>query len=188
MTITCSACGAELEIGDYPFCPHGSVFQGNARGFDPIVVWESNAEPGKFSFPGQSGERVPEGYHKIEITNMRQADRFVGRMNDQERQKLEAERDLRYMADDMGVRTRRAEEDARGYAIRADGTKFYIRGNTRAENLQRAARAWADKIRERRRAAHARIDPQFHNNALSFDSGSRNSYSGPETGWRERKS
>jgi len=184
---TCPECGKELHIGDWAWCPHEPLDERNAQRWDPIVVWASNSDAEKFSFPGQANEPCPEGYHKIEISNLRQADQFVSRMNDIERRKMEEARDMRHALDDAGVKDRRAEEDARGWAMRADGTKFYIRGNSRAENLQRRVREWADRQRERRRSQHPHLDPQFHINVLSFDSGNRNSYSGPETGWREKK-
>lgn len=171
----CPECGAEAAIGDWPWCPHGSIHEGRAQRFDPIVVWQSNTDMEKFSFPGQSNEPVPEGYHRVEITDLRQADKFVSKMNDIERRRMEETRDMRYALDDAGIRERRRNEDARGAV------------NARAEVLRRRVREWADRIRDRRRGQHPRIDPQFHINVLSFDSGNRNSYSGPETGWRERK-
>lgn len=185
--ICCPECGQELHIGDWAYCPHEPLRERNAQHFDPIVVWASNSDPNKFSFPGQANEPCPPDYHRVEITNLREADRFVAKMNAIEGRKLEAERELRRTLDDAGVKDRRREEDARGWAIRADGSKFYIRGNSRAEALQRRVREWADQLRERRRGQRVHIDPHFHINVLSFDSGSRNSYSGPETGWRERK-
>lgn len=184
----CSQCGMQICIGDWPYCPHGSTHRDNAQHFDPIVVWQSNTDSEKFSFPGQSNETCPPEYHRVEITNMRQADQFVSKMNAIERRRMEETRDMRHVLDDAGVKDRRAEEDARGWAVRADGSKFYIRGNSRAEALQRRVREWADKLRERRRGQHPRLDPQFHINVLSFNSGNRSSYSGPETGWREKKS
>jgi hypothetical protein len=187
MTSICPECGQEVQIGEWPYCPHGSIYERNAQRWDPIVVWQSNSDGEKFSFPGQANEPCPEGYHRVEITDMRQADRFVSRMNAIERQKMEEARELRHTLDDAGVKDRRGEEDARGWAMRADGTKFYIRGNGRAEALQRRVREWADQLRERRRSQHARLDPNFHIQVLSFDSGNRSSYSGQETGWRERK-
>jgi len=177
----------EVFIGDWPFCPHGSTRSATARRFDDIVVWQSNADPEKYSFPGQANERVPDGYHKVVISNLREGDRFTARFNELERRRLQEERDRRRVLDDAGVKDRRAEEDARGWAMRADGTKFAIRGNSRAEALQRAAREWADKRRERKREQASRVDPRFHINVLSYDSGNRNSYSGAETNWRERK-
>ena len=49
-------------------------------------------------------------------------------------------RDLRHTLDDAGVQDRRAEEDARGWVMKADGTKFYIRGNSRAESPLNSSR------------------------------------------------
>ena len=151
-------------------CPHESLRPQNARRFDDITVWQSNADPDKYSFPGQANEPVPEGFHAVNLTNMREADRFVSRFNDIERQRLQSERDMRWAIDDAGIRERRANEDARGAM------------SSRADAMRRAVRDWADRRRDARR--RGRIDPQFHNNALSFDSGHRNSYSGEETGWR----
>ena len=173
MTV-CEECGQELAVGDWPYCPHGSVREANARRWDPIVVWESDAEPDKLSYPGQADEPCPEGYHRIEITNLREADRFVKRANLIERSKAQAARDLNYQAIDERVQRRRADTEAR------------IRGNPRAEALFRSVREWADKRREEKRAKHS-MEPNFHIQVLSFDSGHRNAYSGPETGWRDRK-
>jgi hypothetical protein len=174
--MNCSECGREIEIGDWPYCPHGALHEVHAQRFDPIVVWASNSDPDKFSFPGQANERCPPEYHRVEITNLREADRFVSRMNAIERAKAEASRDLNYQALDEQTKRRREDTMAR------------IRGNPKAEALFRAAREWADRRREEKRARHRNLDPHFHINVLSFDSGNRNSYSGPETGWRERKS
>jgi hypothetical protein len=173
--MTCAECGTQLEIGAWPYCPHGRLREGNALGFSPIVVWESDAEPDKFSFPGQAEEACPPGYHKIEITNLRQADQLVRRVNGVERAAAERARDLNYQALDEQTRRRREDTLAR------------IRGNPRAEALFRAAREYADRRREASRSRRRNLDPRFHIQVLSFDSGHRNSYSGPETGWRETK-
>lgn len=172
----CSQCGHELAIGDWPYCPHGSIYEQNAMRFESIVVWQSNTDSEKYSFPGRSNEPCPPDYHRVEVTNLRQADQLVRRVNDIERRKMEETRDMRYALDDAGIRERRRNEDAAGL------------NSHRAEALRRRVREWTDKLRERRREAHPRIDPHFHINVLSFDSGNRTSYSGPETKWREKKS
>jgi len=174
MTTTCIDCGHEIEFGEYPFCPHGAIRESAAQRFAPIVVWQSNADSEKYSFPGQTNEPCPNGYHRVEIQNLREADRFVSRMNDIERRKMEADREMRHALDDAGIKERRRDEDARGCA------------NARAEALRRRVREWTDQVRLRKRGKA--IDPHFHINVLSYDSGNRNSYSGPETGWREKKS
>ena len=115
----CKACGKEVVIGDWPFCPHGLVRDASARRFDDIVVWQSNDDPEKYSYPGQSNEPCPDGYHKIVIQNMRQADQFVRQVNDIERRKMEEARATRYTLDDAGIKRRRYEEDVKGAAISA---------------------------------------------------------------------
>lgn len=191
--MTCPRCGEELDERSWPWCAsespggHGSVRRNSAKRWDDIVVWQSNADADKYSFPGQSNEPVPEGYHKVVISNLREGDQFTARFNELERQRLQEERDRRRMLDDAGVRDRRAEEDARGWVMKADGSKFHIRGNSRAEAMRRAVREWADRRREQKRERAPNVDPNFHINVLSYDSGNRNSYSGAETNWRERK-
>jgi|SRR5215475_10510899 len=177
MTTTCKDCGHEIEIGEYPFCPHGSIRQATARSWEPIVVWASNTKPDEFSYPGQADEPVPDGYHRVEIQNLREADRFVARVNAIERAKAEGTRDLNQRFLDEQTRMRRREFDAK------------LRGNLSpcGEALLRAAREWTDQRRDQKRKVTRNLDPRFHIQVLSFDSGNRNSYSGPETGWRERK-
>jgi hypothetical protein len=91
-----------------------------------------------------------------------------------ERAKTEFDRARNYQALDEAIKLRREDTLAR------------IRGNPRAEMLHRAAKEWADKRRSEKRAKQSG-DPNFNINVLSFDSGHRESWSGPETGWRERK-
>lgn len=174
----CSECGVELQIGDWPYCVspggHSRLRERDAREFEPIVVWASDSDPDKYSFPGQPNEPVAEGYHKVEIANLREADRFVQRINEIERSKSELTRSLNYEALDAAVKRRREDTLAR------------IRGNPRAEALYRTAKEWADKRRAEKRAKHS-MEPNFHIQVLSYDAGNRPSYSGPETGWRERK-
>jgi len=171
----CRECGQELHIGDYPFCPHGSIYEQNAQRFDAIVVWQHNSEPDKYSFPGHANESCPADYHRVEITNLREADRFVTRMNAIERAKMVTTRDLNYQALDEQTKRRREDIAAR------------IRGNAKMEALFRQAREWTDRSKERKRSRHRSLDPHFHIQVLSYDSGNRNSYAGPETSWREQK-
>jgi hypothetical protein len=172
--VRCEECHLELEVGDWPYCPHPKVHGRDSRLFEPIVVWKHNTEVDKYSFPGQGDERVPDGYHKVEIHNLRDADRLVREINRIERSKSIDARSLNYQALDEATRIRRRDIDAR------------IRGNPRAEALFRAAREWADKRKAKNRAKHSQ-EPNFHIDILSFDSGNRRSYSGPETQWRETK-
>jgi hypothetical protein len=177
MNSICPDCGREVEIGEFPFCPHGFVAERNAQAFDPSVVWVSDTD-GHFSYPGMANEPCPEGYHPLALTNLRQADRFVTEVNQRERTKAEEQREAYYERLDAQTKQRRDDFDARQ------------RGNldSRGEALLRAARAYADKRREATRARQRNLEQNFHIQVMSFDSSNRNSYSGPQTGWRQKKS
>lgn len=43
--MTCDECGAELHVGDYPFCPHGSGSQAVAQDEIPGGMWVENGFP-----------------------------------------------------------------------------------------------------------------------------------------------
>jgi hypothetical protein len=174
-TTTCPQCGHEITIGEWAYCPHGLIRETTARRFDPIVVWQANDDLEHYSFPGQANEPVPDGYHKIELRTLAEADRFTIRMNALERRKMEATRDLNYQALDEQTKRLRDDIDAR------------IRSNPRAQAMARQIRERVDKQKEQKRAKHRNLDPHFNIQVLAYDSGNRPSYSGPETGWRERK-
>ncbi len=73
----CDTCGAELKIGDYPFCGpsgHTTVYSRNAQQGDATVVFR-NAK-GEYRFPGRGTDRIPRGFVKVELTTQRERDRF----------------------------------------------------------------------------------------------------------------
>lgn len=176
----CPKCGIEFGIGDWPFCDspggHGPLRETQARRFEKIMIWQSNTDPDHYSFPGRNDEPCPAEYHPIEITNLSEADQIVSRINDVERRKAAQMRDLNYAALDEQTKRRR------------DDIAAHIRGNSRAEALFRQVREWGDRVRDQKRSKHHSLDPHFHIQVLSFNSGNRNSYSDPETGWKEKKS
>ena len=163
-------CGAQASrASSFP----GQYRPTSAKRFDAIVVWESTAEPGKYSFPGDAREAVPDGYRKVELTNMQEADRFVSRFNESERSRLEDERHAEREYFDRRIKQRREDTMAR------------LKNNPRAVAMLKAVQKYRDAARNRKYAR--KIDPNFHIQALSFDSGNRQGYSSEETGWRERK-
>lgn len=74
----CGSCGQELEIGDFPFCPHGSVFERNAN-FSPIVIHQ-DAE-GNVSFPGRSDVPPRPGYQRVELNTTAEVRAFERQYN-----------------------------------------------------------------------------------------------------------
>jgi len=59
MSVTCEACGYELHIGDYPFCPHGRGQHGVQPDDVPGGFWAENgfSEPRQF-FSRSAHERA----------------------------------------------------------------------------------------------------------------------------------
>jgi hypothetical protein len=61
----CGACGAELQVGQWPFCPHeeasGRVIA--AATTERCVVWQ-NAQTGEVRYPGRNDVPIPERYAK----------------------------------------------------------------------------------------------------------------------------
>lgn len=175
--MTCPTCNQEMQVGDWPFCNpgggHSPLREQNAKRFDPVVVWESITSPGQFSFPGRADEPVPDGYRALSLTNLREADRFVSRFNEQERARLSDERDYERQYWDARLSQRRSDTLAR------------IGNNSRAAAMLKAVAEYRDAKRDRKYAR--KIDPHFHIQALSFDSGNRQGHSSAATGWKDRK-
>lgn len=173
----CAHCNKELEIGDYPFCPHGSIYEQSAKRFDPIVLHKG--PNGEYSFPGNSSDPVPAGYEKIEITNIRQADRYVREIDSKERSKMFDNRENNRLYFEEKTRERRQQVDA----LLQSGKL-----SNRARMLAEKAREYADKKHDRRFSSTKAFSPNFHIQALSFDVGNRMPYAGPDTSYRDRKS
>lgn len=144
-----------------------------AKRFDPIVVWVSNDDPDRISIPGDPNEPVDEGYHKVEITNLREADRWADRINRIETRKAEGYRDSERQYWDDVARERRADIRAR------------IGSNPRAAALFSAVQKYVDAKRARRYGKP--LDARAHFQVISFDSSNRDGYSGPDTDWRTRR-
>lgn len=145
----------------------------NARRFSPIVVWVNNENPDQISVPGRSDEPVQEGYHAVEITDMRTADHYTRHMNNV------ALRDA--------INQRAAEReffDARTKE-RRDATLARIGNNPRMRAMFEKACEYVDRKRDAKYSKP--LDPRGHFQVLSFNSSNRQSYSDAETGWRERK-
>lgn len=96
MTTKCTKCGHAVEVGQWPFCPHGETNNRYAQRFDPIVVHKS-IETGAYSVPGHSSDPVPSGYQAVEIRTLRDADRLTREMSQAEtlkrRETIDGERD-----------------------------------------------------------------------------------------------
>jgi hypothetical protein len=171
--VTCNVCNQAVRIGDYPFCPHESIRRSHAQGFDPIVVHVS--EDGAYRFPAATDALVPDGYRKIEIRTIQEADRVTREVNARE---------------DFTLRAVHAQSDAGRFATRAKNREFI---DSIRHKLSPVARQYVDQAREylaQKDAARENSRPRstnFHMDVFSHDSSNREQHRDARTDWRGRK-
>lgn len=146
----------------------------NAQRFDPITVWISNTDPNQFSMPGRADEPVQEGYHAVQITNLRDADAFTRRVNSYELEKAQYMREAHKQHWDERLREQRADRDAK------------IGSNPRMQALARAIRQRVDAKRDKKYSRP--MDPKAHFQVIAYDSSNREGFRDESTGWKERRS
>jgi hypothetical protein len=85
-TVECPRCHTHYGIAEWPFCPHGAVYEQAAQHFDP-VVYHVNAK-GEVRFPGATDAPVPVGYERRELRTIGEVRRFQARVNAAENSKI----------------------------------------------------------------------------------------------------
>lgn len=89
----CTKCGQELQIGDYPFCPHGRSFGGNrlsAIHTSERTVIYRNPRTGEVRYPARADVAVPgvyvrQGYERQELRSaaeIRSFEKSSGRLHE----------------------------------------------------------------------------------------------------------
>lgn len=171
--VACANCGAELQIGDYPFCPHGSIYPNAAQHFDPIVVHVSG--DGQYRFPASTDAAVPSGYRKVEIRTIQEADRVSREVNRSEDQTLRA---VQRQSDESRMATRsrnRAFMNNLRNRMSAHGRQFLDQAREYQEQK--------DKQRENSRPRST----NFHIDVFANDSSNREQHRDARTNWQGRK-
>jgi len=170
----CSACGEEIPIGGWPFCPHNSVYPEYAQHFTPLL-FDRDPLTGKISYVGDSSDPVPAGYVRESLTTLPQIDRFCRARSEEEtaerRENIRAEKDFW----DNRAKERRefinAEMARRGY---------------RGRGLE-VIRRFVDARREANYDRLLRREINFFSDVGSYDASNREPHSSERTGWRQRK-
>jgi hypothetical protein len=153
----------------------GEYRPSNAQRFDPIVIWQSDTDPNKFSFPGRSNEPCDPGYHAITIRNMHEAQKWTKHIN----QVYALEKDIDRERDRI-MFNERLQENRRDRAAK-------VRGNARLEAFNRLMIERQDRKRANK-YDHGRSNVNFHMNVLEFDSSNRMDHCDADTtGWKSRK-
>lgn len=168
MTPNCLHCGKVLAIGDWPYCPHESIYPQGAAHFDPVVVHKDGQ--GNYRFPGSPDALVPPGFERVELrttAEIRRMERDVNRGEGERHDGAQAREEGFY----AGLKAQRRSE------LRAAMTHMTPTGRAFAEEAMR-------QTDERPRG---RFDANFHVEAFSQDASNREPYRDEATGWRPRK-
>ena len=172
-TTRCTDCGEELHLGDYPFCPHGSIWSSHAQRFSPIVIHVSAS--GEYRFPASVEAPVPDGYRKVEIRTIQEADRVSREVNARE---------------DSTLRSVQAQSETGRHLTRQRNRAFM---DSIRHKLSPAGREYLDRAREyvahkdRERENNKPRATNFHFDVFAHDSSNREQHSDERTGWKGRK-
>jgi len=143
-----------------------------ARGFEPLVVYQSATDPTKFSIPGRNYEKTDPGYKRIEITNMHEYNKLVKQVNNIERSKMSDHREMH-----------KTYWDARRRAMRDNvNARVGSSGMSRIVDLLRTIRKRSDTKTNKRYGKP--LEPNFHAQLLEFNQGKIQDYCDADTGWK----
>ena len=165
---TCSTCGAELHVGDWPYCPHGSTRERFAQSFDPVVV-HRDAE-GNIRYPAHVDAPVPAGFQKVELRTIGEIRNFEAEVNLRERAKADQHLSRRERDFSEAQSHRRRELRSRMEHMSPFGADFARLAMERGNNRSSAPR-----------------DVGFHIDVFSNNSSNREAYRDAKTEWRGRK-
>ncbi len=165
----CSDCGKKLHKGDWPYCPHGNIWNRDAQVAAPTVVFRN--KNGKYRFPGRSNAPTPKGYQRIELSTQRARDKFEREYGAIETAKL---RENWYQEQANWEQT----------------LKHNMPGLEKLRDMSPLGKQYYDQCMadiERRRAQPPPDSAGFHIETNHFYSQSRDSWCDKDTGWKDRK-
>ena len=170
----CPQCHQTLQIGDHPFCPHGSILPERAQRFAPIVYFRS--PDGKIRLPMRANSRPPKGYEKVELSTRRQVERFEREMNQRERaehDQIHHEKSQR----DLPITRLRQEANDR---LRQLSANFTPQGREAVAYL-------LEKAHRESQSPTPSYDPGFHVEIMHHNQSNRDPWSDRDTGWKDRR-
>ena len=164
----CESCGNEVFVGDWPWCPHGSVHGRFAQGFDPVVI-HRDAE-GNVRLPGNKSDVPPEGFERVELTTINQVRQLEAAMNGKARREWEDWK-------------QRESEHFSG--LQREGRRALRERMREMSPLGRMFAEYAMAQNDSRRRPD--FDPNFFVEVFSMDASNREAYRDAETGWKPRR-
>jgi hypothetical protein len=146
----------------------------NARGFEPLVVYERVGElargQDRYYVPGRNNEPTEAGMKRIELTNMAEYNRFVKTANEYETAKMRDHREMHRFYWNSRRKAMRDHVDAR------------IRHSPLLVSLARMVRARSDRKTDVRYGKP--LDAHFHSQLMEFNQGSIQDFCAEDTGWK----
>jgi hypothetical protein len=155
----------------------GELYARPARGFEPLVIYQSASDPTKFSFPGRNNEPTDAGYKRIEITSMHEYNKIAKQINNIEIAKMKDHRSMHEFYWNQRRKALRDHVNAR------------IRHSPMLVSLARLIRARSDRKTEVRYGKA--LDAHFHSQLLEFNQGNIQDWcaedSGGRHGWKSQR-
>lgn len=170
MSNVCELCNKELQVGDWPHCPHESTRPEYAQRFRPIIYFKS--PDGRLQFPMASDSPIPPGYERVEITTTREAARFEREMNQRERADYEQHKHREREAANEFWREQNAELKRRAAHFSPEGrhaVDYLLQQHAEQDRLPKS------------------YDPGFHIDIMHNDRSNRMPHDDARTGWRDRR-
>ncbi len=170
----CTTCGVYLDFGDYPFCPHGSIFNLNAQRFSAIVIHKD--ADGNVRLPAHSDAPVPEGFQKFTLTDFHQVRKFERDMNLVERVRMQEHKMNKVRNLEGQIKTNREVMDRLSQRFTPRGRRFY-------EAMRAAGDRRLQMFKDRNVG-----EPNFHVDSLSMNSSNREEYRDQRNDWGKQGS
>jgi len=168
--IVCELCNRKVQVGDWPHCPHGSIYERNATTAAPTVVFRNSK--GEYRFPGRDTDKPPRGFQRVELSG-RSADRFEKEMNARETEKLRM------------VEYGKLEAARHTFAQHKDKL-LAIKNNSQSEHTKRFVDlCFADA--DRRLNRNIKDEAGFHMEHRHQDASNRAPWQDKDTNWKDRR-
>lgn len=173
----CELCDKELQIGDWPHCPHASTRAERAQRFKSIVVFKS--ADGKYRYPMRGDSKPPKGYERVELTTRPQIERFEKEINHRERAEYERAELGRKASDDYMLSLSGHDPASIQASLRR------LENSPHPEERKIAAKV--RQVMESDKRPSKSYDPGFHVEIMHYNQSNREGHDDALTNWKTIK-
>jgi hypothetical protein len=208
----CADCKQELQMGEWPMCPHGFTRNVDAKAFDPILIYE--LADGSHYYAGRNDDPPPVNHptaKPIFLTTLRAADEFVRNTNAREQYDIDRRTEEKRNHADKAQRESRAQlkselekrgisaknvdailqdRDGKGPGLDEVMRQFEAVAHATGQpfNREHAEKVYEQSQRSRGNPEYrSRPQASFGLEVLDLDSSNRREHRDERTGWKGRK-